>query len=117
MITAYGEPFACASALGMLRVSRAVSSEATVLLTGDGGDDVFLGYPEHWNLWLAEKVARRLPPVAARAWLAGRGWLPRLGLWKRAASFLDYATGGLGLLPARTMVCQPMSNTEFWELG
>lgn len=96
MITAYAEPFACASALGMLRVSQAVSSEATVLLTGDGGDDVFLGYPEHRNLWLAEKAARRLPPVAARAWLAGRDWLPRRGLWKRAASFLDYATGGLG---------------------
>lgn len=96
MITAYGEPFACASALGMLRVSQAVSSEATVLLTGDGGDDVFLGYPEHRHLWLAEKVARRLPPIAARAWLAGREWFPRRGLWKRAASFLDYTTGGLG---------------------
>ncbi|MDT5293856.1 MAG: hypothetical protein QOJ76_736, partial [Acidobacteriota bacterium] len=39
LVAAYGEPFACASALGMLRVSRAVSPEAKVLLTGDGGDD------------------------------------------------------------------------------
>ena len=31
----------------MLRVSRAVAPEATVFVDGDGGDDVFLGYPEH----------------------------------------------------------------------
>src|SRR4030095_14065703 len=35
LVSAYGEPFACASALGMLRVSKAVAGSATVLLTGD----------------------------------------------------------------------------------
>jgi asparagine synthase (glutamine-hydrolysing) len=93
---AYAEPFACASALGMLRVSRAVAPEATVLLTGDGGDDVFLGYPEHRHLWLASKLARAVPGAAARTWLAGREHVPRVGTLKRAASFLDYAAGGLG---------------------
>lgn len=94
--SAYGEPFACASGLGMLRVSRAVASEATVLLTGDGGDDVFLGYPEHRHLWLAEKVARKLPGASAQAWDAVRGAVPRVGPARRAASFLSYATGGVG---------------------
>jgi asparagine synthase (glutamine-hydrolysing) len=96
LTTAYAEPFACASALGMLRVSRAVASEATVLLTGDGGDDVFLGYPEHLHLWLAEKFARALPGPAASLWSSCRERFPRKGLLKRAASFLDYSTGGLG---------------------
>ena len=96
LVQAYAEPFACASALGMLRVSRAVASSATVLLTGDGGDDVFLGYPEHKNLWMAEKLARTLPEAAASAWQSSRGVLPRKGALKRAASFLNYATGGLG---------------------
>ncbi len=100
LASAYAEPFACASALGMLRVSRAVKSEATVLLTGDGGDDVFLGYPEHRHLWLAEKLARRLPSTAARGWLALRESLPRVGPLRRAASFADYATGGLGAVAA-----------------
>jgi asparagine synthase (glutamine-hydrolysing) len=95
-VSAYAEPFACASALGMLRVSRAVKSEATVLLTGDGGDDVFLGYPEHRHFYLAERLARRLPATAARAWLAAGSHLPRVGRLRRAASFLNYATGGLG---------------------
>jgi len=93
---AYAEPFACPSALGMLRVSRAVAPEATVLLTGDGGDDVFLGYPEHRNLWLAQKLARKLPASASRFWSTARVHFPARGLLKRGASFLDYATGGLG---------------------
>ncbi len=94
--SAYAEPFACASALGMLRVSRAVAREATVLLTGDGGDDVFLGYPEHRHLWLAEKLSRALPESAARGWLALRDSVRRVGPLRRAASFADYTTGGLG---------------------
>lgn len=96
MVSAYAEPFACASALGMLRVSRAVAPEAKVLLTGDGGDDVFLGYPEHRNFWLAQRFARKLPAGAASLWLSARNSFPRRGISKRAASFLDYACGGLG---------------------
>lgn len=96
LTSAYAEPFACASALGMLSVSRAVASSATVLLTGDGGDDVYLGYPEHLHLRMAEKLARTLPRAAARAWRAAQAGLPKTGLIKRAASFMNYATGGLG---------------------
>jgi asparagine synthase (glutamine-hydrolysing) len=95
-VSAYGEPFACASAIGMLRVSRAVKPFATVLLTGDGGDDVFLGYPEHKNLWMAERLARKIPSAAARSWFALRpAELPN-GIWGRMVHFADYTTGGLG---------------------
>ncbi|MGB9178655.1 MAG: asparagine synthase (glutamine-hydrolyzing) [Pyrinomonadaceae bacterium] len=95
LVNAYAEPFACASALGMLRVSRAVAPEATVLLTGDGGDDVFLGYPEHRHLWMAERLARKVPRVASGVWLSQREKFPRNGSLRRAASFLDYTAGGL----------------------
>ncbi|HLL15992.1 MAG TPA: asparagine synthase (glutamine-hydrolyzing) [Pyrinomonadaceae bacterium] len=98
LATAYAEPFACASALGMLRVSRAVAPEATVLLTGDGGDDVFLGYPEHRHFLFAQRIARRLPRAAARAWWAAEASFPRRGILRRMASFLTYTTGGLGAL-------------------
>jgi asparagine synthase (glutamine-hydrolysing) len=96
LVTAYPEPFACASALGMLRVSRAVAGEATVLLTGDGGDDVFLGYPEHRHLWFAERLARSSPRAATDLWQRSREKFPRYGQFRRLASFLDYASGGLG---------------------
>lgn len=93
---AYGEPFACASALGMLRVSKAVKQEATVLLTGDGGDDIFLGYPEHKIFWMAQRLASATPSVALPAWKQLRGLFPKSGHGKRARLFLDFALGGLG---------------------
>ncbi|HTG87135.1 MAG TPA: asparagine synthase C-terminal domain-containing protein, partial [Pyrinomonadaceae bacterium] len=96
LVSAYGEPFACASALGMLRVSKAVRGSATVLLTGDGGDDVFLGYPEHRYFWLAQKLARSLPGFVANGWRDNRDKLPQVGSLKRLSSFLNYSTGGLG---------------------
>jgi asparagine synthase (glutamine-hydrolysing) len=96
LVTAYGEPFACASAIGMLRVSRAVKPFATVLLTGDGGDDVFLGYPEHRNLWLAQRLARKIPSAAAKTWVALPRPEPSKGILRRILHLTDYATGGLG---------------------
>ncbi|HKP84736.1 MAG TPA: asparagine synthase (glutamine-hydrolyzing) [Blastocatellia bacterium] len=96
LVSAYGEPFACASALGMLRVSQAVAPSAKVLLTGDGGDDVFLGYEGHRYFLMAEKFARALPEKSGEWWLAFRDRFPRLGPLRRAVSFIDYATGGLG---------------------
>ena len=96
LVSAYGEPFACSSALGMLRVSRAVAPSARVLLTGDGGDDLFLGYPEHRHFWAAEKMARALPGISGRWWPALRDHLPAPGPARRIRSFIDYATGGLG---------------------
>jgi asparagine synthase (glutamine-hydrolysing) len=93
LVFAYGEPFACASALGMLKISRAVSATAKVLLTGDGGDDVFLGYPGHRHLWMAEYVAHGLP--SGTWWQAIRGAVPRIGPLRRVVSFMDFATGGL----------------------
>jgi asparagine synthase (glutamine-hydrolysing) len=93
--SAYAEPFACASALGMLLVSGAVATSAKVLLTGDGGDDVFLGYPRHRHLWAAQKLAARLPVASARAWLGLRRAIPPIGPLRRGVHFVDYAVGGL----------------------
>jgi asparagine synthase (glutamine-hydrolysing) len=96
LVGAYGEPFACSSALGMIQVSRAVKAHATVLLTGDGGDDVFLGYPEHRHLHWAERLGRAMPAALANGWLASRGVVSRIPGMQRPAHFLDYACGGLG---------------------
>jgi len=102
LLSAYAEPFACASALGMLAVSRAVAPAAKVLLTGDGGDDVFLGYPRHRHLWLAENISNLTPSMVTSLWLRSRSFFPRKGLLGRAASLFDYVVGGLNAFRANS---------------
>lgn len=97
LVDAYSEPFACPSALGMLRVSRAVRQYATVLLTGDGGDDFFLGYPYHKHMVSAQRLAGMLPGFAPALWRSGlRPLVNGFGPLRRAKHLIDYATGGLG---------------------
>jgi asparagine synthase (glutamine-hydrolysing) len=96
LVSAYSEPFACASALGMLRISRAVKREVTVLLTGDGGDDIFLGYPYHRHFLMAQRLATRMPRTLASRWHQWRRILPARGFLRRVKHFLDYSSGGLG---------------------
>jgi asparagine synthase (glutamine-hydrolysing) len=96
LVDAYSEPFGSTSALGMLRVSQAVKPKATVLLTGDGGDDVFLGYPFFYNAWKAQKLSRSLPPPTTRVWEAVRPLVRRVPSLRRAQNFLDYTCGGIG---------------------
>lgn len=100
LIKAFGEPFACASALGMLAISREVKQSATVLLTGDGGDDIFLGYPEHKHFLMSSKIANSAPDLAAGLWRSARGLIPKKGQLKRAVSLLDYSFGGIGAVGA-----------------
>ena len=113
LISAYGEPFACSSALAMLKVSRAVKPKVTVLLTGDGGDDVFLGYPFHRHLWMAQRVANALPGPVARCWPQVRPLFDACGFLRRPKHFLDYATGGLG---AATRVHDGLPYYQRWNI-
>ena len=96
LIAAFAEPFASSSAVGLIRVSEVIRPSATVLLTGDGGDDLYLGYARHRHLLAAQRAARWLPTGIRPAWRATRGLLPNRGALGRAKHFADYAVGGLG---------------------
>lgn len=95
MEDAYSEPFASQSAQAMLRVSRAVKPRATVLLTGDGGDDVFLGYSFLHNAWLAQETARKLPAPLVSPLRIAAACLPSAGPLRRLRRYFEYSTSGL----------------------
>ncbi len=75
-----------------------MKQEATVLLTGDGGDDIFLGYPEHKIFWMAQRLAAGVPAAAGPVWKQLRRVFPKKGLGKSARLFADFAIGGLGTI-------------------
>jgi len=64
-----GEPLADASIMPSLAVADLASAHVKVVLNGDGGDEVFLGYPKYQALMAGELVASW--PPAVRKFLGG----------------------------------------------
>ena len=85
---AFDEPSAANSAIPLWYLSRAAAEHVKVVLCGEGGDELFLGYNRH--RW-AERMRRYAPLVRAAGNLQ---WLDRLGdLPTRKLNYLrDHAT-------------------------
>ncbi|MRG71509.1 asparagine synthase (glutamine-hydrolyzing) [Alphaproteobacteria bacterium HT1-32] len=82
MIRAFGEPFGNPTALLIDDLSRKAREHVTVALIGDGGDEVFAGYPRYDGGLLAQRY-RKLPQ-----------WL-RQGVIRRLAGLIPESTSGL----------------------
>lgn len=61
----FGEPFADPSAIPTWYVSQMARRHVTVALTGDGGDEAFLGYPRYQAMYWLDRLDRSPPPVRA----------------------------------------------------
>ena len=88
----FDEPFADSSALPTWYLAELTRQHVTVALTGDGGDELFAGYPRYAAVWLADVLDRW--PAVFRWLVAGPywRWIPsssrqksRLRHWKRFA--------------------------------
>jgi asparagine synthase (glutamine-hydrolysing) len=63
----YGEPFADSSQIPTYLVSRLTRATVTVALSGDGGDELFAGYPSYRTLANVQKLLRPLPEASYAA--------------------------------------------------
>ena len=66
LLDTYDEPFADSSAIPTMLVSEVAAGDLRVVLSGDGGDELFGGYPRYGSAWLAESLGG-LPPALIRA--------------------------------------------------
>ena len=63
LVDHHGDPFADSSSLAVLRLSREMRRHVVVALSGDGGDEVFAGYPRFDHLRRASALARAPRPL------------------------------------------------------
>lgn len=85
--TIYDEPFADSSQIPTTLVSRLTRRHVTVSLSGDGGDELFAGYPRYAitaSLW---RRMGKVPAAMRRAFAAAMRGLSPLG-WDRALSLV-----------------------------
>jgi asparagine synthase (glutamine-hydrolysing) len=89
LVSHFAEPFADASALPTYHVSSLAAQSVKVALSGDGGDELFVGYTTFQGVELARRL-ERIPRPLREAALAVAGGVPRLP-WPTIADRADRA--------------------------
>jgi len=80
----HDEPFADGSTLPTLHLSELARSDVKVVLSGDGGDELFAGY-RWYERWQQGNRVQRLPSVVRRALFAPLALLPGEGRGRRVS--------------------------------
>ena len=85
LVGIYDEPFADSSAIPTYRVCQLARRHVTVALSGDGGDENFIGY-RRYRLFAAEEAVRSRVSLALRQAVFGPlgRWYPKLDWAPRA---------------------------------
>src|SRR5262249_60870426 len=91
----HDEPFGDGSSVPTYLLSRFARQAVMVALSGDGGDELFGGYPRYYWASRIERWQRRLDRFGARRLARLADGIPAV-LWERPASWLA-GNGGHGL--------------------
>ncbi|WP_339787964.1 asparagine synthase (glutamine-hydrolyzing) [uncultured Imperialibacter sp.] len=88
MMATFDEPFADTSAIPTMLVSQLAREKVTVILTGDGGDELFLGYGAHdWAKRLSASLARPVATPVSKLLAHGNSRFKRIGHLFEGAGF------------------------------
>ena len=94
MVQHFGEPFGNPTALLIHDLSRKAREHVKVALVGDGGDEVFAGYPRYQGGLLAERW-RDIPAFMRRGIAKFSDFIPESSrghhFWRRVREFLSVA--------------------------
>ncbi len=89
VVASFDEPFADASAIPTYLVSRLARTQVTVALSGDGGDELFAGYPRYHGLGRLRRLRRIPAPVRRALGWGSRRFSPNLRPALRLAGALQ----------------------------
>ncbi len=118
LVRTYDQPFADPSAIPSLQVSRAARQEVTVVLNGDGGDELFGGYRRHVAVqalgrlaWVPRPLARALTALLPPERLSRRS---KLGLISRLSRGLSLPAEERYLVYTADML-RESDKRPFWQ--
>jgi asparagine synthase (glutamine-hydrolysing) len=97
----FDEPFADNSSIPTYLVSKFAREKVTVCLSGDGGDELFGGYPRYFWAKRIEKIRKRLTPAGSKTLASLLHMVPSVFWDKLINPALGYRYSGSGGLAHR----------------